>query len=66
MMAAPCYEGVSRSLGKLDLLDMPESVIQHISTFVPSQQWAKKAVFLCRKLDGLQLPALKVRTCYTE
>ncbi len=45
---------------------MPESILQHISTFVPTQQWAEEAVFVCHKLYGLPLPKLKVCSFSTK
>ena len=67
-----CYAGVSaaRSLapstsGNLELLDMPDCILQHISTFVPTQQWARIVTCICRKLDALPLPVMKVCSCNT-
>ena len=44
----------------LELLDMPDCILQHISTFVPSRQWAKDAAHTCRRLNALPLPVLEV------
>ena len=47
---------------ELQLLDMPECILQHISCFMPSRPWANGPALTCRTLNELPLPVMKVRS----
>ena len=46
----------------LQLLDMPECILQHISTSMPAKHWAIGPALTCRTLNELHLPVVKVRS----
>ncbi len=42
-------------------MDLPEGVLQQISSYFYANQWAKGPALTCRALNGLSLPVVKVR-----
>ena len=47
---------------ELQLMDMPECILQHISCFMPARPWAAGPALTCRMLNDLLLPVIKVRS----
>ncbi|CAL5220364.1 g2365 [Coccomyxa viridis] len=53
----------SHDSAELQLLDMPECILQDISRSISGNQWALGAACTCRTLNRLPLPVMKVTHC---